>query len=210
PTHAVSTWVYAIARNHCTDLARARARRPAHRSLGEVTSGAPRDTAPTPEGELLGHETRRLAAEALERLSPELRQVAFLRFHLDEAPGNRPGPRYPGGHYRRVIMRRPEDTAIGRYFEEQLRRIPVPDPPPLPPRSARHSTRLIPILIRGTAAAMQACAVLLGCHTSLRAPLALQHVVSRVYHERLYEYILPSAGEMRAYINRFSERRTNP
>ena len=27
PTHAVSTWVYAIARNHCVDLARARARR---------------------------------------------------------------------------------------------------------------------------------------------------------------------------------------
>ena len=81
PTHAVGTWVYAIARNHCTDLARARARRPPHRSLDESTSGEPRDPAPTPEGELLGRETRRLVAEALEKLSPELRQVAFLRFH---------------------------------------------------------------------------------------------------------------------------------
>ena len=81
PTHAVSTWVYAIARNHCTDLARARARRPPHRSLDESAAGEPRDTAPTPEGELLDHETHRLVAEALERLSPELRQVAFLRFH---------------------------------------------------------------------------------------------------------------------------------
>ena len=83
PSHAVSTWIYTIARNHCLD----RIRREQVR-IRVVSGGGDLDFEspyPTPEDALLRSESRSLAKALVQSLSPEEQQLAFLRFY-EEMP----------------------------------------------------------------------------------------------------------------------------
>ena len=79
--YALSTWVYAIARNHCRDVGRSLARHPRTQSYTEERHPGTESTPRTPEEALLRDDTRRAVRGALEALPPALKQVAFLRFH---------------------------------------------------------------------------------------------------------------------------------
>jgi RNA polymerase sigma-70 factor (ECF subfamily) len=85
PDYAVSTWVYAIARNHCLDRARKSGRI-------AVAYDADPDSTPgrfaAPEELLLQGERTSLAAELLASLKPVDRQIALLRFY-EELPYRR-------------------------------------------------------------------------------------------------------------------------
>jgi RNA polymerase sigma factor (sigma-70 family) len=76
-----STWVYAIARNHCLDSVRRRGR--AAKSI--VMSDLPDPTEPahdvTPELELIRREEDRRVRGFMAAADPDTRQLAFLRYH---------------------------------------------------------------------------------------------------------------------------------
>ena len=80
-SRSLSAWVYAVARNHCRDARRRRARRPqeAVSEPGVVdAAAAPEELGP--EEALLGAETRRLIRESLEALPHDDRQILFLHY----------------------------------------------------------------------------------------------------------------------------------
>ena len=81
PVWSFSTWVYAIARNHCADRARRCHAEPLVLSLSDIPeSGQPAHLA-TPESELLRQEADTHVAEFIKKADPDTRQMAFLRFH---------------------------------------------------------------------------------------------------------------------------------
>jgi RNA polymerase sigma-70 factor, ECF subfamily len=79
PSRPFVTWIFTIARNHCIN--RAALKKPA-----VVSSGVPEDgdgrfiESDTPESMLMDGERDRIIGEALARLEPESRELAFLRY----------------------------------------------------------------------------------------------------------------------------------
>jgi RNA polymerase sigma factor (sigma-70 family) len=81
PSWRFSTWVFTIARNACRDRARRARTRPLAGSLSDLPASRQPSHAFTPERELLGKETERQIEEFLAAEEPDMRQIAFLRFH---------------------------------------------------------------------------------------------------------------------------------
>lgn len=83
PDRAFSTWIYSIARNHCLDQLRREAVKKRY------TTGNIKDEFvspyPTPEGMVLQSDMAKTARALIGSLSPENRQIAFLRF-FEEMP----------------------------------------------------------------------------------------------------------------------------
>ncbi|MBT3273117.1 MAG: sigma-70 family RNA polymerase sigma factor [Spirochaetales bacterium] len=83
PDYAVSTWMYAIARNHCLDLLRARYNKP--QTTGETNLDSLPGMYPLPEEDLLKAESMSAADRLIRSLSPSDQQIALLRFY-EEMP----------------------------------------------------------------------------------------------------------------------------
>ncbi len=83
PDYAVSTWIYAIARNHCLDRIRSERIRAPMASIGEP------DCLPglyaSPEEAFLRRELMLQTVDLVRTLSPEDQQIAFLHF-FEEMP----------------------------------------------------------------------------------------------------------------------------
>lgn len=85
-SRSFKTWLYAIARNHCIDIVRAR-RRPGGRE-GEIgvdpdVVGAPSSS--QPEEQVASEESRRRIRSAVDSLPDEDREILFLRY-FEEMP----------------------------------------------------------------------------------------------------------------------------
>jgi RNA polymerase sigma factor (sigma-70 family) len=79
--YSFSTWVYAVARNHCLDAIKRRGRAPKQVPL----SGLPESAQPahdvSPERQLLMQEEDGRVRRLLSSADPETRQLAFLRYY---------------------------------------------------------------------------------------------------------------------------------
>jgi RNA polymerase sigma-70 factor (ECF subfamily) len=79
--YGISTWIYAVARNHCLDRLRKRGRAPDPVSVEELpASTQPADHA-TPERRFLAEEDGSRLRDFLDAADTETRQLAFLRFY---------------------------------------------------------------------------------------------------------------------------------
>lgn len=80
PSRSFSTWVFAVARNHCID--HATARRPIVQPIGgngqEGGKAAERET---PESMMLAEERDRRVGRALEKLDTDFRETAYLKYY---------------------------------------------------------------------------------------------------------------------------------
>lgn len=84
--HAISTWVYQIAHNYCTDRSRAAGRR--RRILSEhapVLVEAEQRRSPSPAEQAERNQVQQAVREYVDSLPPEDRRIAFLRFY-EELP----------------------------------------------------------------------------------------------------------------------------
>ncbi len=81
PKYGFSTWAFAIARHHCIDRSRRRRTEPDTVSLWDVPGPSLPSHGSTPENAFLANETDARVAFFMETLDPDLRQLAFLRFH---------------------------------------------------------------------------------------------------------------------------------
>ena len=79
PERAFSTWIYTIARNYCLDQLRKKSAR-REVAVGDSITGF-ESPYPTPETALLRSETAGAVRALIESLSPDDRQIAFLRFY---------------------------------------------------------------------------------------------------------------------------------
>ncbi len=81
PRYSFSTWVYAVARNHCLDSVRRRGRAPRLVALEALPDSSQPAERGTPELRLMGREDDRRVRLFIETADPDTRQLAFLRFY---------------------------------------------------------------------------------------------------------------------------------
>jgi RNA polymerase sigma-70 factor (ECF subfamily) len=80
PLYSFNTWIYAIARNHC--LNSLEKKKLSTQSIETTASGVMNFSHPdTPEHELFHQELLKKVGDFLDRLEPDYRQMAFLRFY---------------------------------------------------------------------------------------------------------------------------------
>ncbi|MDC7231930.1 MAG: RNA polymerase sigma factor [Spirochaetales bacterium] len=79
--YALSTWVYAVARNHCLDLLRKQKRQPSFSGLDEGNVLVSSET--SPEDILAENQDQTRMRQLMARLPREERQVLFLKYYED-------------------------------------------------------------------------------------------------------------------------------
>ncbi len=81
PLYRFSTWVFAIARNHCLDRIRREGSRPSAAPGTEAADSPEPVDVMTPERIALGKDEQERVAAFIRAADPDTRQLAFLRFH---------------------------------------------------------------------------------------------------------------------------------
>lgn len=81
PDYAFDTWIFAIARNYCTDFRRKNRRIIPEHSLSADEIDLKDNRYAVPENRIIQRETEQCIDKALQALPDDDRQIAFLRFY---------------------------------------------------------------------------------------------------------------------------------